>query len=168
MKIVILMAISSALAVLAYGTINAYLTRHALDAARTENAALRSQRDALRDEAFELGARADAEIGRGYQLARSSGRATGLRPAGVRAPLRSATDRSIIDWLSMQGAQLESLAVDLSDVQSGVVGRQAAAPYLPSAGVAGGDDDTLASNARVEQAMKRPTPPHRSARLAAH
>lgn len=167
MKIVILLAITAAFAALAFGAINAYLTRRALDSARAENAALRSRRDALREEAFELGARATAQIERGRQLARSAGRDAGSRLRGVRAPSRSAADVSIIDWMSSQGAQLESLAVDLSDIQGGVGGRQAAVPVAPPAMAAGADADTPASDAQVKQAEKRPPQPSRPAGSAA-
>ncbi len=113
MRIAILLVIAAAVAALAYDSLTVFLYRRAIDSARRENEALKARREALREEAFELGARATHAIERGRFAARAAGIDQGRRTGSPQTPSRSAKDETIIAWLSAKSAQLESLEADL-------------------------------------------------------
>jgi len=113
-KILGLIPIAAATAGLTYNGISAILGPDTLEAAQRENEALKARREALREEAFVLGARASELLERGRLLAPSSEVDRGWRATSLAPPASSASNEQIISWISSEGAQLESLAVELS------------------------------------------------------
>jgi hypothetical protein len=112
MRIAFLLLIAAAVATLAYDSLTVFRYRRAIDAARRESEALKNQREALREEAFELGAQATHAIERGRFAARAAGIDQPRRSGSSQTPSRNAADESILAWLSVKSAQLESLEAD--------------------------------------------------------
>lgn len=142
MEIAVVLVIVSAMAGLTYRAVSAFLIRRELDAARRENETLKARRAALRDDAFRLGARATEQIERGRRRPVSAGGDRVPQARGPGTPSRNAGDDSIIAWLSSKGAQLQALAVELSDGEApaGVVQKSVAARGpAGAASTAGGD-----------------------------
>lgn len=119
MRIAILLLIAAAVAALAYDSLAVFLYRRAIDSARRENEALKTQREALREEAFELGAQATHAIERGRFAARAAGIDQPLRSGSSQTPPRNADDESILAWLSVTSSQLESFEADLPPAGDG-------------------------------------------------
>lgn len=136
-----MVVIVAAMAGLTYRAVTAFLIRRELDAARRENAELKARRAALREDAFSLGARATEVIDRGRRLPSPAGRNPVLRAGGQATPSRNAGDDSIISWLSSKGAQLQALAVELSDGKATTGSDQGSAASRDATGAAAATDD---------------------------
>ncbi|MGK2858932.1 MAG: hypothetical protein ACSLFQ_17170 [Thermoanaerobaculia bacterium] len=114
MKFAILLVIVVAMAGLTLGAFSSYISRRALDSARRENEQLRTRQQALVADAQSLGERATATLEHGRRITRSAGRDRDWLQE-QRMPSADAGNEAIIAWISARGAQLESLAVELSD-----------------------------------------------------
>lgn len=97
-----------------YAGITTLQTRRAVDSARRENMELKARQEALRAEAFELGIRAADAALLGRWVARPDGASRQARPRMTCPPSWDASNELIIDWLSAERAQLETVEHDLS------------------------------------------------------
>jgi hypothetical protein len=113
-KIVSLLLVAAAIAGLVYNGISTILDPDALEAARRENEALKARREALREEAFALGARANDLLERGRQLDPASEGSRRRRSASLPPPAPNASNEAIVAWISLETAKLEALAVDVA------------------------------------------------------
>lgn len=150
MEIAVVLVIVAAMAGLTYRAVTAFLIRGELDTARRENERLKARRAALREDAFSLGARASERIERGRRRPMSAGRDRVLQAGNPGTPSRNAGDDSIIAWLSYKGAQLQALAVELSDDEATAGVKQGSVAARRGAGAASptGDDVLQAAGSR--------------------
>lgn len=141
-EIAVVLVIVAAMAGLTYRAVTSFLIRRELDAARRENEELKARRAVLLEDAFRLGARATELLEREPRAPMSAGRDRVSRAQGPGTPSRNAGHETIVAWLSSKGAQLQAIAVELSDgnATAGVEQGSAAARNGGCAASTNGDD----------------------------